>query len=357
MAEWIEFHEHAAVGGVIGEIVLQRPDALNALSLTMLKSMSEHLLCWQNDDRVKAVWIKSSSARAFCAGGDIRALYAQKHQPLEELLTFFACEYRLNKLLHHFTKPYIAFLDGITFGGGVGISIHGSHVVAAENLSWAMPETKIGFFPDVGASYYLSRCPEAVGWYLALSGDAIDVAAACELGLVTHYVPRARWQELQDALLTIDFKPHQRDVVDDIVASCAEPPAASSLSEHYPAIRRCFNHNSVTDIMAALDFEGSDWCLELLQNLQLRSPMSLCIAFEQLHRVSNMEFDAVMQQDFDLVAHFLNDGNFFTGIHTAVIDKQLSPQWQPQALDDIDYNAVADYFTPLSRLQQACRQL
>src|SRR3990167_8756250 len=158
----------------LAKITLNRPKALNALSHPMFEQLHEHLTKWQQDNSIKAVLVRSNCEKAFCAGGDIRGIYENKHLTADEISQYFRLEYSVNQLIAHFTKPYIALTHGITMGGGIGISLHGSHCVSADNLRWAMPETMIGFFPDVGATYYLSRLPHNVGTYLALTGNGID---------------------------------------------------------------------------------------------------------------------------------------------------------------------------------------
>lgn len=195
----IEFSRLAGVGGDLGLILLNRPEALNALTHTMCQALHQQLIQWQADPGIKGVVIRGSGDRAFCAGGDVRAIYAYHHAP-DEALVFFHDEYAMNRAIYHFTKPYIAFCDGITMGGGVGVSFYGSHRVATEYYRFAMPETRIGFFPDIGAGYFLSRAPQALGFYLGLTGDHIGPNEAAALGWVDALVRRSALDKLLEVL-------------------------------------------------------------------------------------------------------------------------------------------------------------
>lgn len=343
----IQFSTLPAKQGVLGLIVLNRPQALNALSFEMLSAMKSQLQLWQDDEQVKAVIVKSSSSRAFCAGGDIRALYENRLRQWGASHPYFSLEYRLNQFLHHFTKPYIAFLDGITMGGGVGISLHGSHTVASERCQWAMPESKLGFFPDVGASYHLSRAPDMLGWYLALSGRTIDVATAFDLRIVNSVIASEHWPDVEQALQNTVFAKNAHDTVSDVLQSFHTMPEPCPLGEYYPLIRRCFSQPSCAEIIEALAFENTDWCLELREELLSRSPFSLKLIFEQLHRAVNMTFDEVIEQDLVLVNHFVRDADFYEGIRAAVIDKDQSPQWTQNELTHISHEDVLHYFHPI----------
>jgi enoyl-CoA hydratase len=338
------FHERGIDNNLVGIITLNRPEALNALSLPMLEAIYAQLQVWAVQRDIQAVIINSTSAKAFCAGGDIRAIYEAKQYQTSVDASYFELEYQLNQCIYEYPKPYIALLDGITMGGGVGLSTHASHTVASEKLVWAMPETLIGFFTDVGAAYWLSRCEDNAGYYAALSGRSLDVSAAHEMGLVDYYVSSSHLMELEQALCSSDFgeDPHAR--VTEVISHFIEPPKVSTLSEYYPLIRRCFSLNTVADIIEALSVESCAWADALVADLQQRSPTSLTVVFAMLNRAVNLKFSEVMRQDLTLVRHFLEESNFYEGIRAQIIDKDRNPVWQPSALEEVTAEYVERHF-------------
>jgi len=330
--------------GDLGEIILNRPAALNALSLDMCRNLNKQLIAWSTEKNIKVIIIKSNSERAFCAGGDIRLLHQYKDIQPEQQIEFFRHEYRLNLTLHHFPKPYIAFLDGITMGGGVGISLHGSHAIGTENLKLAMPESKIGFYPDIGASYLLKKTPGKTGLYLALTGNTIDCHQAYALGLIQQTIPQNQLDNVQEKLLTSSFDKQPGDTVTDILASFAMTNGTETFNNHRDVIDRCFSQKSIEEIIHALKASSALWCQQVADDLLKRSPTSLKVIFEQWHRIETMTFDEIMQMDFDLTQSFLKAHDFFEGVRAAIIDKDQSPQWQPSSISDIDEEYVAFYF-------------
>jgi len=343
--EEIVFSEIPAKVGVVGDILLNRPNALNALSLTMCQALHDQLKKWQADDRIKAVIIHGAGDRAFCAGGDIRAIYHNAKNHLKESVEFFRDEYRMNRAIFHFDKPYISLLDGITMGGGAGVSMHGSHRVATERLLFSMPETGIGFFPDIGAGFFLTRCPEKIGYYLGLTGDRIDAAEALQWGLVTHVISSARQHDLVQALIEADLSSDifvaVSRVLDTFIVEVEQP---TRLSHQQALIADCFALASVEEIMLCLEEENSEWSLSVTKALQSKSPTSLKVTFEQLNRAQHMEFDDIMKMEFNMACRFLKTADFFEGVRAAVIDKDQSPQWQPDHLDRVSKNTVDQYF-------------
>ena len=331
--------------GNIGHIRLNRPKALNALSMDMCKALRNQLKQWQVDDQVKAVIIRGAGDRAFCAGGDIRQLYHNGKPKMKASAEFFHHEYQMNATIFHFDKPYISLLDGITMGGGAGVSMHGSHRVATERLLFAMPETGIGFFPDVGAGFFLTRCPGKVGYYLGLTGDRINAADALQSGLATHVVSSERQADLVQALteadLSTDAFTRVSQIIDTFVAE-TDPP---QLSNHQRQIADCFAGDSMEDILLRLEEDNSEWSLSVIKTLQSKSPTSLKVTFEQLNRARRMEFDDIMKMEFNIACQFLHTPDFFEGVRAAVIDKDQSPQWRPDRLDKVDKKILDPYFT------------
>jgi enoyl-CoA hydratase len=342
----ILFDVQSGVDGNVGVITLNRSKALNALTLSMFEQLSEKMIAWESDASIKAVIIKSSSTRAFCAGGDIRYIYQERVDLSAQPHPFFQIEYQFNQFLHHFKKPYIALCDGITMGGGVGVSIHGSHRVATPNMIWSMPETKIGFFPDVGVSYYLAKCSDYVGYYLALSGRSINAYTAKELGLVDVVVASECLESLESDLVNMEWSDDFLNRVSNLVESYEDANEGDiELQEYFPVIRRCFSQDSVSSIFDALEFEGSDWAISLLEELKQRSPTSLNIAYHQLNRVVGMTLDDVMQQDAVLANHFLQGHDFFEGARALIVEKDNTPAWRPDSIGDVTERMVQAYFS------------
>ncbi|WP_142846877.1 enoyl-CoA hydratase/isomerase family protein [Telmatospirillum sp. J64-1] len=338
-------------GGGVGRITLNRPKVLNALSFAQVEAMLAKLREWAKEPSIRAVVIAATGEKAFCAGGDIRAMYeAGKAGNLQFLTDFYGTEYQLNRLIKTYPKPYVALMDGIVMGGGAGISIHGSHRVVTERTLFAMPETSIGFFPDVGGTYFLSRCPGAVGTYLALTSARLKAADLLHLGLATHFVPAARMEELAEAL----------SVADDITQeqafsafSCMiemyqeEAPGEAEMILHRAAIDRCFAKRTVPEIIAALKEEKSAWAEETLAQLAQKSPTSLMVTLRQMQAGAMIDFDKAMILEYRLSQRFMRGHDFYEGVRALLVDKDHAPRWQPASLEEIDPSEVDAYFRPL----------
>lgn len=341
--------------GSLGLITLNRISALNALTLEMINQITEYLFAWREDEHIKAVVIQSASEKAFCAGGDVRFLYEMgKQHHTKEWRSFFSQEYRMNYLIHHYPKPYIALMHGVTMGGGVGVALHGSHPVASEHFSFAMPETSIGFFPDIGASFLLNRCPEFIGLYLGLSGQRLDAGSALYCGLVKYTVPHAYFPELIEDLA--EHLSHSEDVyaqVDHCIARYSLPLTAEALTSHLPAINFCFSCENIEQIIASLKGMKEEWCEQLSQQLQKRSPISLKVTLEQLQRARSLSLAECLQMDYGLAQHFLADHDFYEGVRALLIDKDKNPHWQPAALAEVSDERVQRYFSISADFHQA----
>lgn len=332
----------------IGLITLNRPNALNALTLDMCIQMREQLIEWQIDKNVKAVIVNTANNRAFCAGGDIRRLYELGKQDPALALPFFWHEYRLNWYIFNFPKPYISLLNGITMGGGMGISVNGSHRIATENLLMAMPETGIGFTPDVGASYFLSHCPGYSGFYLGLTGNKITAGDAYYLGLANYFVPSHYLNILCNSLIGLRFEQDAQQEIANVIERFSTTPPLSSLALHQAQIDACFSKKTVEEIIAALRSHNGDWCRETEKILLTRSPTSLKVTLESLQRGKSLDFTDCLTQEYRLGGHFLNSHDLFEGIRAAIIDKDRKPHWQPAELSDVTSENVQKYFLPLA---------
>ncbi|HEX2478957.1 MAG TPA: enoyl-CoA hydratase/isomerase family protein [Geminicoccaceae bacterium] len=334
-------------GGLV-IVTLNRPRALNALSFDMCRAIHEGLASWQADPDVHAVLIKGAGERAFCSGGDIRWLYdVLLSQGEEPALAFYALEYPMNARLHHFTKPYVALLDGITMGGGVGVSVHGSHRVVTERTMFAMPETGIGLFPDVGATYVLPRLPGALGLYLGLTGARLGAADCVWTGIGSCYVPSERLDEVEARLAETDLASdaHRgvQHVLDDLRADPGPPP----LVEQMGRIDACYGRKDLGAVLYALGAEETGWGQTQLEQLSTKSPTSLAVTSRQLQEGAALSFDGAMRLEYRLVPRFLAGHDFREGIRALIVDKDGQPAWRPSRLEDVSAADVDAYFRPL----------
>jgi len=338
--------------GCAGLITLNRPRALNALSLEMIRSLTATLLAWRDDPSVAFVAIRGmgrdGAFGAFCAGGDIRFFHRAALAGDPRLEDFFTEEYALNHLIHHYPKPYVAFMDGIVMGGGMGISGHGgaySLRVVTERTKMAMPETGIGLFPDVGGGFFLSRCPGRLGEYLALTGLVIGGDDACLAGLADGVLPSEELQAVWARLSAGDA-----DGVDALRDSLGNAPRpAAQLAPQQELIDRVFDLPTVSAILAALDAEGSDWARQTAETLRKRSPLMLHVVLEQVRRARGMTLAEDLRMERDLVRNsfHLRPGaasETVEGIRALAVDKDHTPRWNPARVEDVTPGMVNAFF-------------
>lgn len=339
--------------GALGIVTLNRPKALNTLSLAMYRVMDPKVLEWGGDPSVRAIVVRGAGDRAFCAGGDVRAIYDARAHPQgrrgDYKADFFREEYRLIERVHRFPKPYIALMDGIAMGGGMGVSVNGSHRVATERSLCAMPEVHIGLFPDVGATRYLNLCPGKIGLYLALTGARIKAADMLYVGFATHYVRHDRMADLVEALAGIGWGAGEDRVqVDSVLARFHESPGEPPLTAMRPQIDRCFSGESVEAILEALAKEGSDWARETRAIMERASPISLKITFHQMRLgAGGMDIEAALALEYRMTQHVMAAHDFFEGIRAVLVDKDQKPRWEPASLAEIGDAEVASYFESL----------
>lgn len=324
-------------------ITLNREKSLNAISYDMFVALHAHLKKWANDDAIKAVLIRSNSEKAFCAGGDIRAIYENKHRSPESLSEYFRLEYDVNKIIKHYSKPYIALTHGITMGGGVGISLHGSHRVTSDQLRWAMPETLIGFFPDIGATHYLSRLENEIGTYLALTGNTIDAQTAMQLQLMDFMIPYDQFDAVEKALLSISSV-NTADDVTSILSTFSVPVNSDAMCLPICDIKKCFEQNTIPNMIRELQKLDSEWSSDIINALKKRSPTSLCVALKQLRLAREKNIDDVLKMDLYIASEMLKNHDFYEGVRAAIIDKDKNPQWCPNAMDKVSDEAINTYF-------------
>lgn len=326
--------------GVAGIITLNRPKALNSLTLNMVRLIHPQLEAWAGDEAVKLVIIRGAGEKAFCAGGDIRALHDWGKAGDKTQIDFYREEYRLNRLIKKFPKPYVALMDGINMGGGVGLSVHGSHRVATERTLFAMPETGIGLFPDVGGTFFLPRCPGEVGMYLALTGARIKAADCLYAGIADAYVPSEKLDVLTEALAGGEDPA-------SAIAAHREEAGEPSLAEHRAAIDTHFSKSGVTAILTSLDEDRSGWAAETAKTIRAKSPLSTKVAYAQVREGAGLDFDACMKLEFRLTNRFMAGHDFYEGVRAVVIDKDQAPKWEPATLKAVTDDMVRAYFASL----------
>ncbi|MEZ5895768.1 MAG: enoyl-CoA hydratase/isomerase family protein [Parvularculaceae bacterium] len=331
--------------GEWGVVTLNRPQALNALSWDMCKAFRATLIGWQGDSAVRAVLIKGAGEKAFCAGGDIRWLHhAAKKDPVHAS-EFFRDEYRLDAAIHHFTKPYVAIIDGIVMGGGVGVSVHGDFRVAGDRTLFAMPETAIGLFPDVGGGHFMPRLHDGLGLYYGLTGARAKAADCMAAGIATHYAPSAKMAELEDALIALSFGSHAHADIEAVLDRFADDPGAAPINDVRGQIARLFlGHESFEDFWAALSRNDGVFGVETFETLKKMSPTSMKLTFEQMKRGHDMDFDHVMQMEFRIVSHVMQGHDFFEGVRAVILDKDKNPKWAPTRVDEVSDAQIAAYF-------------
>lgn len=328
----------------IGLITLKRPQALNALTLPMIKALQQQLLLWQNDNSIQAVVVQGEGDKAFCAGGDVRWLYEAGLAKNPEQMQFFWHEYRLNHSIYQYPKPYISLMNGLTMGGGVGISLHGSHPVATERFSFAMPETGIGFFPDIGASYLLSRCPGEIGIYLGLTGNRLNAEDAFAVGLVDYVIASNQLEAVLESLIQADLRSNPRQQVSACLQEFTVPVRDSTIEKDKARINSCFAETTVEKIIAVLQQQGDDWARSILHNLEQKAPLSLKVTLTQIQKAKTLSMAECMKMDYCLVSQFMRDADFYEGVRALLIDKDKNPHWQPASLPLVNSAKVADYF-------------
>lgn len=328
------------VKGGVGEIVLNRPKALNALDNTMIRDLYSTLVDWQADDSVHTVLVRSASPKAFCAGGDIRAVRAAVLEGDDDAVyRYFSDEYRLNQLVADYPKPYVALIDGVNMGGGLGISVHGSHRVVTENAVFAMPETAIGFIPDVGASHFLPKLG-GVGMHLALTGARLTAGDALELGLATHFVASSELDSLAAAIIS--------DGLDAALAALGPGPA-SELAPHRAAIDEAFTGHDVAEIVARLEGSSADWAAQARDALASVSPWSLAVTAELLRRGATSDSLAeCLGRELRAAVKMTRCHDFVEGVRAMLVDKDRTPAWSPARLAEVSAEAVQNVFdTPI----------
>lgn len=331
------------IDGGAARLRLNRPKALHALTTAMCEAAIDALLKWREDLSVEAILIDHADGRGFCAGGDIRMLAESGAGDGVSARAFFHTEYRLNHLLFTYAKPTVAFMDGITMGGGVGLSLPCRYRVATEYTRFAMPETGIGLFPDVGGGWYLSRLPGRSGQFLALTGARIDGAECVTLGLATHYLPS---ESLEAVKAEIAEDPRRIEAI--LEDASIEPPEAR-ITANLKRIDRLFASDRYEDILAALEADGSDWARKELETLRTKSPQTCKVSLHLLAQGARQtDFADEMRVEYRVGAHVVQRHDFLEGVRAVIVDKDNDPQWDPAKPEDVSDHLIDQIFAPLN---------
>jgi enoyl-CoA hydratase len=327
--------------GAAGRITVNRPKALNSLTLYMVHSFTRALDGWKNDDAVGVIVIDGAGTRGLCAGGDIRALLESGSRNDGMAETFWRDEYKLNAAIGSYPKPVVAIMDGIVMGGGVGISAHASCRVVTEKTMLAMPEVGIGLLPDVGGTWLLSHAPGELGTYLALTGSRIGGADAILAGLADYFVQSERLPELAKALA-------ETGDVEAVVKSFAVDPGPAPLAEKAAAIDVMFGHDTVEQILETARTSGDDWTVKTAAEVEAKSPTSVKVTLSALRRARTLgSLEDCLTVEFRIISRMFHAPDFREGVRAAVIDKDQSPRWQPASLSEVSEAAVSAHFDPL----------
>lgn len=326
--------------GQLGHLILNRPKAINALTRPMVQTIARALDEWEADDSVASVLISGAGERGLCAGGDIVSMYHDALAGGGETTEFWAEEYALNARIARYPKPYLAFMDGVVLGGGIGISAHGAFRVVTERTRFGMPEVGIGFVPDVGGSYLLSRAPGQLGTHLAMTGGMGSGADAIALGFADHFVPSDRLSELAANLESVS--------VEQAIASFATEPPPSALLAQHPWIDECYLGDDASAIVARLQTSGIGEAQEAASVILTKSPTGVSVALESLRRACGLDtLEEVLDQEYRVSTRFIEGTEIVEGIRAQVIDKDRTPRWSPASLAEVSRSEVEHYFDSL----------
>ena len=323
--------------GRLGKILLNRPKALNTLTHEMSLAIEAALREWAGDGGVEAVIIRQAGDRAFCAGGDVRQF---PEKGVGFMRRFWRDEYRLNALIRRYPKPYIAFVDGIVMGGGVGVSVHGSHRIVSEHVGFAMPETAIGLVPDVGASYVLPRMPGEIGLYLGLTGTRLGAADAMAVGFGTHHLLRADLDSVEEELASA------AEPVDRVLDHRRREPGPAPILHRRAEIDRHFGRPTLAQVIESLAADPGEFAKATLASLATRSPTALALTFRLMREGRHKAFEDCVRMEWNIVSRMDEHSDFAEGIRALITEKDNKPRWNPPRLDQVQGEIIARYFGP-----------
>ena len=328
------------VVGNLGHITLNRPKALNALTYDMCAEITRLLVAWEKDPNIGAVLIDGAGERAFCAGGDVILLHDSGKAGDDRAENFWRIEYALNELIHTYSKPYITLIDGFVMGGGVGLSVHGRHRVAGDATVFAMPETGIGYFPDVGSTYFLPRLGMHIGQWLGLTGARLKTADTLAVGVANGYIPSDQHAAFTQALAetTLDGSD---EAVEAVMAQFYDyGPEADEL----PSALMAFTQENVPSILIALDNEDGEWAAQQAASIRAKSPFAMTATFEAIKQGAQLDFKTAMKQELNISLGFLKTQDFYEGIRAQLIDKDRNPKWQHDSVDEVTEDQLMRVF-------------
>ena len=338
--------------GALNRLILNRPKALHALNEAMCRTMNAALADWAAQDAGAVLVTHAEGSRGFCAGGDIRMLADSGAGDGAAAAAFFAEEYRLNTRIHEYPHPYIAILDGVTMGGGVGISVHGDVRIATENTTFAMPETGIGLFPDVGGSWFLPRLDGRLGTWLALTGRRLKGRDVFAAGVATHFILSENLPDLIAALEALFEADPSADPTQTLLEHCELTPAAAferpTFGPFRQAIDACFAYDTAEEIFAVLSENASDWATGTLADLKTKSPQTIKVALRQMREGARMDrFRDVMTMEYRIARRVVSRHDFLEGVRAVIVDKDNAPKWDPARIEDVPDDLIEAIFAPL----------
>ncbi|MEL4358227.1 MULTISPECIES: enoyl-CoA hydratase/isomerase family protein [unclassified Luteococcus] len=327
------------VRGKAGVITLNRPKAMNALNQNMVDVLAQVLEQWRDDDQVSLVILAGAGERGLCAGGDVVSLYRDALANGTDGAKFWADEYALNLVISNYPKPYVAIMNGIVLGGGIGVSAHGSHRIVTDDTRVGMPETGIGFVPDVGGSHLLTHVPSHLGTHLALTGQHVGPGEAIECGLADVYVPQDQLATLVEQLCETGDA--------GLVQGFAQPAPTGFAAEH-DDVEQVYSQETVEEILAALDELGQDWAADAAKRIRRNSPLALKVTLESLRRAKGQSLAEALDTEFRVSVNMQRGHEFVEGVRAQLVDKDRNPQWQPATLDEVGPDGVAAVFAPIT---------
>lgn len=336
--------------GALGVVRLNRPQVLNALGPGQFPAIARQLRAWADDPAVGAVVLEGAGGRAFCAGGDIKVVWeGRRRGDHAGNRALFRAEYGLDRLIHRYAKPVVSLLDGIVMGGGAGLSLNGRYQVTTERTIFAMPEAAIGFFPDVGATHFLSRCPGRLGLTLGLTGARLGAADMLWAGLASHHVPSTGLEALKAELARAAAGADPAASVAEVLDGAHVAPAGPALWPGRMAVLdRCFGAGDVAAILAAVAKRDEDWLAEAHALMAAASPTSLAVIFRQLEEGRGLSFEAAIAREYRIACAFLAGDEFAEGIRAAVVDKDRRPRWNPPTLAEVLAIGTDRFFAPVA---------
>lgn len=335
--------------GAVGHLILNRPEALNSLNLEMVRAMQQQLSAWAEDDGIKAVVLRANGERAFCAGGDIRSLYDSYLADDGMYVDFFEEEYALDECIHQYPKPFIALMHGYVLGGGMGLVQGASVRVVSEKARLGMPEVAIGYFPDVGGSYFLPRLPHSFGYWMGVTGQHINAADSLAVELADEFMSTANFAAFCDALAAANWEQGSaEEVVSQVVNDFAETfPEDVQESVRLAAIKKHFSHSTLREVVASLEAETEqqDWAQDTLKVMHSRSPLAMSVTLSLLRHGANLNLNQCFALELHLDKQWFSQGNIVEGVRALIVDKDKNPQWEPATIAAVTDEQVAAFFS------------